>query len=1070
MSGGTVPRDGTPLADLEALAAASLPGAEFTADHAPFSDASFVRLGGNSLLAMALAATASDRLGVTLEMRELLSSTPLRAVLSRALTTSPAERPHAARAGWPADVAAGRGQAAASPEASAAQRGMWIREHTFGSLPYNLVFTCFIDGPLDVGRLTGAVTGTVRRHAGLRTVFAQSEGKVERKILESYLPPLQQHSMGGLAADFADQARALACELGRSPFDLVAEPPLRFVLATHDVHRHALILNVHHMLLDGWGIGLLLREIFARYEILADGRTPDLGPAVGFDEYLDTYERLRESGELDRQALFWRRQLAGASPVLDLPADRGRPAFAEPDGARCPFRLDPDVSAAVRTQAGRLGVTPAAFLLGAYALTLARYTGASDLLVGTPVAGRPTSRLAELVAHTVNVVPVRVRIDDAQTAGVFLGGVQQSLADSLDNAELPFDELVDLAGAGGTHDRHPLVQMSFGMHDSLIPQRLRAADLDVRIEEGHGGGAQFDLELFIGESDPSFAGGLEYATSVWQASEAAAFCADFCAAVAELTAGPSGLLEDIRCIAPARRALLGRLNQTRRRYPQTSIDEAFRVLARRAPDAIALREGSQALTYGELAKAASGQARLLADAGVTAGSTVMVATGRSIAEVVAVLGVLWSGAAYVGVEPETPVGRVSQIMSVARPVALIGDEPAIAQAARRGGLARVRMWPNLPGDGLPALPADPARLANVAFTSGSTGIPKGACLPHRGVLRLVAGLPDYAPVGPGDRMLRHSPLAFDASTLEMWPALLTGASLEIYPAGVPTPADLGRFIRESGVSVAWLTSGLFSLICDFAIDDVGGMRHVLTGGDVVSADHVRRVLRRHPGLVVVNGYGPTENTVFTTVHRIAGPAAVEDPLPVGMPVANTQVHILDHRGRLVPPGGIGELYAAGDGLAAGYLGDQEQTARSFGHLSGDVRSRLYRTGDIVRLDSLGRLRFLGRRDDQVKLRGFRLELSEIRTALVAHPQVSDAFVTVAGDGNAKQVIAACVPAQDGVTVPGLIDFLTARLPDYMIPALWAIVPSLPLTANDKVDRNAIRKVARPPAMWEEISS
>ncbi len=1058
---GMLPGDDAMLRELEALAAATLPGDAFIADRAPFSNASFVRLGGNSLLAMALAAIASDQLGITLEMRELLGGAPLRAVLSRALCTRrPAERPR-----QPTGVGPGRRQAAAGAEASAAQRGMWVREHTFGSLPYNLVCTCFIDGPLDVGRLAGAVAGTIRRHDGLRTVFVQSEGKVERRILESYVPPLQQHPGRGRAADFAGHARALAAELGRSQFDLSSEPPLRFVAASHDAHRHALILIVHHMLLDGWAIGILLREIFARYEILADGKTPDLGPAVRFEEYLDWHERQRKSGELDRQALFWRRQLSGAPLVLDLPADQVRPAFQAPDGARCPFRLDPGVSAAVRREADRLGITPAAFLLAAFALTLSRYTGASDMLVGTPVAGRPTSGLAELVALTVNVVPVRVRIDDAQVAGDYLRRVQQSLADSLDNAALPFDELVTLAGVSGTYDRHPLVQVAFGMHDGLIPSRLRAADLDVRVEEGHGGGAQFDLELFIRESDPAFAGDLEYATSVWRASEAAAFCADLSAAVAGLTARPAALLEDVRCIAPGRRTLLESLNQTSRPYPLTSIDEAFRAWASLTPDAIALRDSGQQLSYAELAHAASAQARLLADAGVAAGSTVMVAAGRSIAEVVAVLGVLWSGAAYVAVDPEAPASRVSQIMSVARPVALIGGQRDLGDAAGMGGLPQVEMWPNLPGDGLPALPPDPARLANVAFTSGSTGIPKGVCLPHRGVLRLVSGFSDYAPVGPGDRMLRHSPLAFDASTLEMWTALLTGASLEIYPAGVPTPADLGRFIRKSQVTVAWLTSGLFSLICEFAIDDVGGMRHILTGGDVVSADHVRRVLQRHPGLAVVNGYGPTENTVFTTVYRIADAAAVEDPLPVGVPVANTQMHILDRRRRLVPPGGIGELYAAGDGLAAGYLGDQGQTARSFGHLSGDVRSRLYRTGDIVRLDSRGRLRFLGRRDDQVKLRGFRIELGEIRTALVAHPQVCDAFAMVAGDGNSKQVIAACVPAQDGVTVPGLIDFLVGRLPDYMIPALWAIVPELPLTVNGKVDRGAIRELARPPAMY-----
>lgn len=1060
--GGQLPGDEALLHDLEALAATALPGDGFAGDHAPFGHASFVRLGGNSLLAMAVAGTASERLGVRLDMRELLGDAPLRTVLAAALSTG--------RTGLARQSAGGvteRGHRAAGAAASAAQRGMWIREQTFGPLPYNLVCICFIDGPLDAGRLAAAVAGTARRHDGLRTVFVQSEGEIQRRVLPDAEPPLRRSSACEGAADFAGQARALAGEIGSAPFDLSAEPPLRFVLASRDAHRHALIMTAHHMLIDGWAIGIMLREIFARYEILAAGKAPDLGRAERFDDFLHRQERLRESGELDRQARFWQRELSGAPLVLDLPADRARPAFQAPEGARCPFRLDPQTSDALRRVADRLGITPAAFLLAAFALTLSRYTGATDLLVATPVAGRPTTALAELVAVTVNVVPVRVRVDDGATAAEYLSAVQRSLAGSLDNSDLAFDELVGMTGAGGSGDRHPLCQVAFGMHDGLIPSRLRAADLDIAVEEGHGGGAQFDIELFVRQGNPVFAGDLEYAVSVWQAEEAAGFCADLGAAVAALARQPAAPLEDIRGIAPARLALLSDLNRPSGRvYPPTSIDEAIREWARRSPDATAVRDGACELSYAELAQAAAAQARLLADAGVTPGSTVIVATGRSVAETVAVLGVLWSGAAYVAVESGAPASRVGQIMSVARPVAVLGEQRHLADAARRGNLRQVPTWPDLPGSGLPPLPPDPDRLANVTFTSGSTGIPKGVSLPHRGVLRLISGLGDYAPIGPGDRVLRYSPLAFDASTLEMWMALLTGASLEIHPPGVPTPADLGRFIRDAGVSVAFLTAGLFSLMCEFAIDDLGGLHHLLTGGDVVSADHVSRVLARHRGLVVINAYGPTENTVITTVHRIADVAEVEDPLPVGRPIAHTQVHILDQRGRLVPPGGIGELYAAGDGLATGYLGNPEQSARSFGYLSGDVRSRLYRTGDIVRLDGRGRLRFLGRRDDQVKLRGFRIELGEIRTALLASPQLSDAYVTVTGDGNAKQVIAACVPARDGVAVPDLAGFLAGRLPGYMIPALWAIVPELPLTPNGKVDRDAVRAAARPAAMYQ----
>jgi amino acid adenylation domain-containing protein len=1020
------------------------------------AEASFIRLGGNSMQAIALAAMASDQVGVTLELSALLSDAPLATVLSQALD-APSAGPRQA-AGPPEP---GPSEAAGS-ELSNMQRGMWMREQIIGPLPYNLVFTCFADGPLDAGRLTAALHGTVARHAGLRTVFTEVSGEIERRVLESYLPPLRQHLHHGAQDDFTAQARALAAQAGRTAFDLGSEPPLRFALTSHGPDRHALIMVVHHILLDGWAIGLVLREIFARYHALDGGRDPGWGPAARFEEQLEWLERLRHSGELDRQAVFWRQHLEGAPTVLDLPADRARPAFQEPYGARCPFDLGPAVSAAMRDRAGQLGITPAAFLLAAFALTLSRHTGAQTLLIGMPVAGRPTPRFAELVAVTTNLVPVRIDVDEDQAVGAFLAAAQGSLARSLDHAMLPFAEVVADAGLNGTVERHPLVQVALGMHAGLIPQHLSTTHLDVRVEEGHGGGAQFDLQLFIRQDSPSFAGDLEYATSVWQPPEAAGFCADLTAAVEGLTGSPSAPLESVSCLAAGRRALLDSVNETARPYPMTSVDEEFRAWVRRSPHAIAVRDtAGRALTYAELEHAASAQARLLADAGVVPGSTVLVTTGRSITEVVAVLGALWSGAAYVGVEPGTPASRAGQIVSILRPAAMIGDG-----VAAQHGVPRVRSWPDLPAAGLPALRPDPARLAYVAFTSGSTGIPKGVCVPHRGILRLLAGLPDYAPVESADRVMRFCSLSFDVSTFEIWGALLNGASLEIHPAGVPSAAELGCFVRDAQITVAWFTSGLFSVVCDFALDYLGSIRLLLTGGDVVSAEHVRRVLERHRGLAVIDGYGPTENTTFTTFYRVADPAAVEDPLPIGTPVANTQVHVLDARGRLVPPGAVGELYVAGDGVAAGYFGDQELTARSFGDLSAHVPSRLYRTGDLVRLDTRGRLQFLGRRDDQVKIRGCRVELGELRSVLVGHPQVADALVTVSGDGSARQLVAACVPAGGGgPTVSELVSFLAGRLPGFMIPALWAIVAEFPLTATGKIDRDALRRSARPAAAY-----
>lgn len=1038
---------------LTALAASVLAGGD--PETGLYDEASFIRLGGSSMQAITLAALASEQVGITLELSTLLSDTPLAAVLADAVATQPVS----VRA--PAPPAPGSIMAGEGTGMSSAQRAMWLREQVIGPLPYNLVFTCVVDGPLDAALLTEAVSGVVQRHEGLRTVFPEADdGTAEPRVLPWFRPPVRQRPHQGSEANFAADVRALAAAEGRRIFDLNSVPPLKFLLVSRGPDRHALIMVVHHILMDGAAIGLFLREVFARYDALDRGHDPGQElPVAQPAEHRDRLARLRRSGELDRQAAFWRQHLRDAPTVLDLPADRARPAVKDPLGERLPFSISPEVSAAVRHRAQQVGITPAAFLLAALALTLSRYTGARTILIGMPVAWHPEPRLAQLIANTANLVPIRIDVDEDQTAGAFLTSAQESLARSLDHSALPFADVAAAAGVSGQIDRHPLVQVALGINAGLIPRHLTTSRLDLRVEEGHGGGSQFDLELLINRDAPSFAGDLEYATSVWREPEAAAFCADLAAAIGDLSGSPTVPLESVRCLAPGRQILLDRINETVRPYPATSIDEEFRAQVQRTPDAVAVRAADgQMLTYAELAHAASAQATLLAGAGVTAGSTVLVATGRSIAEEVAVLGALWVGAAYVGLEPGTPPARVDQIAAIVRPAAVVGDRVA--------GVPRVSAWPELPPSGIPAVPSDPDRLAYVAFTSGSTGVPKGVCVTHRGILRLIAGLPDYVPVGPADRMMRFCSLSFDVSTFEIFGALLTGAALEIHPPGVPSAAKLGRFIRDAGITVAWLTAGLFSVACDYALDYLGGLHYLLAGGDIVSPEHVRRLLTRYPGVTFINGYGPAENTTFSTAYPVTDPAAVDDPLPIGKPIANTQVYILDRRGRPVPPGAVGELYTAGDGLAAGYFGDAEQTARVFGQLSPMTGDRLYKTGDIFRLDTRGRLQFLGRRDDQVKILGCRVELGELRAALVSHPRVADAFITVSGTGNDRQLVAACIPARGLLDVPELATFLAGRLPAYMVPLLWDIVSEFPLTATGKVDREALRQSARPVAAYQ----
>ncbi|MFD9409127.1 amino acid adenylation domain-containing protein [Streptomyces sp. NPDC059989] len=1030
-----------------------------------FDTESFISLGGDSLRAMRLAAVLEERLALRVSILELLGGSPLADVLAAAVPAAPAA-PEPAQAG-----AAGAEQAL-----TPAQRGMWLMERVAGGSPYNLVFRCFIeDGRLDRGLFTKALAATAARHEGLRSVFREAADDVVQEILPAYTPELAEFTYDGPAEAFEGYVRRDSAELGRLPFDLAAEPAYRFAhygSGAQGDERCAVVLIAHHMVLDGFAVGYLLREVFETYAELSDeqqhaDRAPR-DPGTPLSALTRRQEETRSRGAWDEQAEFWKQHLDGVPSILELPADRQRPAIQDGAGDRLGLDLGPATTELVTRQARGLGITPYSFLLGAFGLALSRLSGSRKLLVGVPLLGRGASELQRLIAVAGNLVPVRIDVDDDAPVGDYLRAVHHSLGTAIEAGDLPFEELVARLGTERSLGCHPLVQVCFGMHDQLVPRELTAGALRVRVEEGHGGGSQFDLTMLIGHADPSLAGHVEYATSVWNETEAQSFVSDFRAAVEELAASPEARLEDIRCISHEGRALLDEINESGRDFPATSLDALFREVAARRPGDVAVRDASHTLTYGQLAAAAAEQARLLRAAGVGPGDRVLVGVERSVAEAVAVLGVQWAGAAYVGIDPALPDTHLARILERATPAAALTgpvDAPTAHRFAELGAPAVATWepdWQPAAPDSVPTPPEDPSRLAYVAFTSGSTGQPKGVCVPHRAVIRLVheAG---YVRLGAGERMLRLSPLSFDASTLELWGALLTGASLEVHPAGLASPTELGAFLKERRITVAWLTAGLFRLVEEFAPDSLGGLRQLLTGGDVVPHEHTARVLSRHPDIIITNGYGPTENTTFTTTHSVARASDVDGPLPIGRPVPGTRVYVLDARRRQLPPGAVGELYTGGEGLADGYLGDEAETARAFGLLSPDVDERLYRTGDLVRIDTRGRIRFLGRADDQVKLRGYRVELSAISDVLAEHPEVQDAVVLVTDGDSAEKRLVAAVVLTDGAAADAvaLRDLLKERLPSYMVPTLWAVVDRLPVTANGKVDRRALAAVAGP---------
>ncbi|MFD3523451.1 amino acid adenylation domain-containing protein [Streptomyces sp. NPDC058653] len=751
---------------------------------------------------------------------------------------------------------------------------------------------------------------------------------------------------------------------------------------------------------------------------------------------------------------LWSERLAGVPTVLEIPSDNPRPHHHDPRSSRLSFELATETATLLRRRSLTLNAPSLPILLAAFGLTLSRLTGATTLLVG--------------VANVENPVPVRVDINDDLAPQDFVRNVHESLTWSLDRMDVPFDRVAARLGVEQS-GRCGLVQAFFDVRDQTNPGATDAVPGVIHTEEDATRRPEFDIAVQLDGSGQSFAGYVDYATDLWNGGEAEKFIMGYSAAVEQLVEAMAadhagGTLADIRCLSASARKTLEAINGTRCAFPDSSVDELFRVAAERWPAAQAIRDAESVLTYSELAVAAAEQAHLLRAAGVREGDTVLIDVPRSVSEAVAVLGTLWAGAIYMGVDLAQPESHTAKITAKASPAAAIVVGDGVDRIASHG-VPVVSSWHRgWEADGKSVSPVrpDPNRLAYIAFTSGSTGDPKGVAIPHRGVVRLVHD-GKYLALGPGERFLRMSPLAFDASTLELWGGLLTGATIEVCPPEYLTPNEIGAFLAERQITVAWLTAGLFRLVQEFSAESFGGLRHLLTGGDVVPYEQIKQALADNPGLVVTNGYGPTENTTFTTVHSVRDPADINGPIPIGLPVVGTRVYVLDKRARLLMPGAVGELYCAGEGLATGYFNEKVETDRAFGFFSPDVPERLYRTGDLVRIDGAGKLHFLGREDDQVKIRGFRIEMHAISESLNAQEGVEDSVVTVTdGDSVDKKLIAAVrLTPGTAVTPADLSNRLRENLPSYMVPPLWAVMDQLPVTANGKIDRRRIAAVARP---------
>ncbi|MFF3854133.1 amino acid adenylation domain-containing protein [Micromonospora sp. NPDC002575] len=1011
-------------------------------------DADFFDLGGQSLQAVEVALELRRRTGIAVDLDLLFTCRR------------------------PVDVAAHLARHAPSarqtPMSPTEERLLFLERLHPGSPLYCVPVRYRFAGDVDAEALRAALQDLVDRHEALRTCFTADGRRLVRSA--AALPWTVVDLSGEEPARAAAEARRHVAEEARRPVPTDVPPLARACLVTEPGDRAVLLLTLHHLIADQHSLDLLDRQLQQSY-----------GERVGLARELPPLRRRGLAGRPDAAAAraHWRGQLAGLGGRMALPADRPRPDVVGPAGEVVTAPVDAALVARLTELAAACAASEFMVLLAAYAAFLARVAApggadrAPEVVVGAPLGGR-TADDEDTVGMFVNVLPIRVRIGPDTTFRQLVAQVRGQVSAALAYQWTPLQELVADATAAAGPAGHPLTQVSISHVDDRAWHWAPAGATAAR-DVLSTGTAKYELLWTVTTGATAATSALEAAADLFTRGRAEELHGRLLADLARLSEAPdapvaatpppaqppapspvaASLSAAPGAAAPARPA--GRAPGGYARQPaDRPVHELVAQRARAHPEAVAVRHGGEILRYGELDAAAAGLAGHLVEAGVRPGDRVAVAVERGADAVTAFLAVLRAGAAYVPVDVAQPTARSRTILrdsgvrlALCQPGAqehVPAGVPAVDLAAALAGAAD-RPAP-------PPVPVTVRHPAYVMYTSGSTGTPKGVVVPHEAILRLVPRS-NFLSLHPEDVVAHLSNTAFDAATLEVWGALCAGATLAVVPREVAlSPHRMGRFLADTGVSVMFTTNALLNAIVAHVPGAFAGLRALLIGGDQYALEPVRRMLAAGAPRHLVNAYGPTENTTFSAAHEVTAADLDRGVLPIGGAIDGTYLRVLDDRLAPVAPGGTGELYVGGQGLADGYVGDPGRTSAAFvaDPFAVEPGARLYRTGDLVRLLPDGGVVFLGRRDDQVKVSGFRVELGEVERVLGDCPGVGECAVLAVADADAVELVAVLTGPAD----PGEVrEFLRANLPAYMVPARCHRVRRLPTTNNGKVDRPAL---------------
>jgi amino acid adenylation domain-containing protein len=1034
--------------------------------------------GLDSMRAMELRNLIYSELGIEVPATVLLSGATLRDVIDEI-----ARQIHAGPESLAplAEAASGSPPPAERLPLSFGQERLWfLHQLDPSSTAYNLAGAAWVTGPISAEAVERCIGELIRRHESLRTVFGDEAGVPYRRVLPEIsisVPVVDLAAVPGAEQDRLLHERVAAEE--RQPFDLTRGPLLRLTLVELGAGRRALVLGIHHLIADGSSLSLLMHEL----ALLLAGREQALPELpVQYSDYVAWQRRLAGGPQHERSLRYWLDQLGGELPVLELPADRPRPSIEREDGVSRSLRLPEELGRGLRALAARHQTTLFTVLLSAFEVLLYRYSGQTDLLIGTPVAGRPRLELSPVIGFFADTLVLRADLSGRPTFREVLDRTRRRVLDALDHQRVPLGQIVAAMHPDPQGRRASLFSAMFTVN------RLLESNAHVGIDSGAGDSlelrqlltesrtARSDLDLAVTEQRDGLTAVLECRADLFEGETVLRILEHYRVLLEAVVETPDLEIARLPLLPRAEEERILALSRPPAGDPAPDAIASFQAQAARTPQATAVRCGAEALTYRELDDRADRIARGLREAGVAADDVVAILAHRGTAFVTSVLGVLKAGCAWLVLDPQQPAPRLARMAEEIAPRAVLATERCAGEArqvvtAARSEVPLHSIEALLCAPGMRVPPASgPSRLAYAIFTSGTTGIPRAALVQRGSLDHHLHAFARQLELTAGDRIAQHAPHSFDATIWQILAPLTVGAELHVIPdEEAAEPDRLYRALLEQRITLLDVVPALLEALLDAARSTEGArpmLRRVVVGGDVLPVNLVRRWLARFPGIPLLNAYGPSECTDVTTVYDVTAPPPPEQTrLPIGRPRPGSAAYVLDEEMRLAPLGVPGELYLGGIGVGRGYARRSRRTAAQFlpDPLGTEPGARLYRTGDVARWRADGQLEFLGRRDRQVKVHGARVELGDIEAHLRALPGVRDAVVLASGEGErGPRLVAYVVPVPDLAARPApdaLRCALAEVLPAYMVPAIYVELDALPLTAVGKLDVHALQALS-----------